>query len=209
MSTSSNSRTTGIAIAAFLLVGAIIWVFAIFQGSSPLPAPSAPEATPAQTKAAPTPRPAPAPAPAAAPVTAQPTATSDGAEEISAILADESLDFPTSVNRLLALLPSLNEDGRIEAANHIANLSDDEKAAEWSKTLIANRLPKDAAEVLFNDLLNRPHDLTMPTLSAIADVANHPLKAESIEILEVLYEQPPQGTTWTAWIDLKRKEEAQ
>ena len=57
-----------------------------------------------------------------------------------------------------------------------------------------------AAEVLFNDMLNRPHDLLMPFLGAIADQPVHPLHKDSTDVLETLFGQPPQGTPWSAWV---------
>ena len=130
-------------------------------------------------------------------------------DAISGVLSDPSLDFPAAVDRLLKLLPSLDAEAQVEAANHISNLSDDNKAGEWSSLLVSNRLPPAVQEVLFNDLLNRPHELTMPALSAMADSVSHPQQKESREILEVLYGTPPPGTSWSSWVASRMKEEPQ
>ena len=196
-------------VAVLVLVG-LIWVVAFFGGGEPpVPAAHLPQEkhsaktasslgaepahrTPGQP-AAPAPRPAPA----------------KGEDAISGILSDQSLDFPAAVDRLLKLLPSLDAEAQVEAANHISNLSDDNKAGEWSSLLVSNRLPPAVQEVLFNDLLNRPHELTMPALSAMADSVSHPQQKESREILEVLYGTPPPGTSWSSWVASRMKEEPQ
>ena len=196
-------------VAVLVLVG-LIWVVAFFGGGEPpVPAAHIPQEkhsaktasslgtepahrTPGQP-AAPAPRPAPA----------------KGEDAISGILSDQSLDFPAAVDRLLKLLPSLDEEAQAEVSNHISNLSDDKQAGEWTPLLVANRLPTAAQEVLFNDLLNRPHELTMPALSAIADATSHPQQKESREILDVLYGTPPPGTTWAVWVAARMKEEPQ
>ncbi len=130
-----------------------------------------------------------------------------GAEAISAIIANPNLDFPSAVVRLLEILPGLTGPEQAEAAQHIANLSDEKSAAQWSAMLVAGQLPPAAGEVLFNDLLNRPHDLTMPALAAMADQPYHPKSKDSIAILDVLYGQPPQGAKWAAWVKEKLAEE--
>lgn len=118
---------------------------------------------------------------------------------ISEILSNPDLDFPAAVNRLLEALPRLDATAQEEAAHHIANLSDDTQTARWAAMLVANQLPAPAADVLFNDLLNRPQEINMPLLSAIADQQTHPKNKETVEILETLYGAPPAGTTWAAW----------
>jgi hypothetical protein len=131
-----------------------------------------------------------------------------GAELISEIIANPNLDFPSAVNNLLQILPGLGGEDQAEAAQHAANLSDDQSAARWTAMLVANQIPPAAAEVFFNDLLNRPHELTMPALAAMADQSYHPLHESSIEILEVLYGTPPQGTPWAGHVKTQIEQQA-
>jgi hypothetical protein len=131
-----------------------------------------------------------------------------GSDRISEIIANPNLDFPSAVNRLLEILPGLKEADQEEAAHHIANLSDEKSAAQWSAMLVANQLPAPAADVLFDDLLNRPQEMNMPVLASIADQPAHPKNKDSAEILETLYGTPPQGTAWKDWIKTKLAEEA-
>ena len=156
---------------------------------------AAPTATnePAQTPAIPDSLPAlPQPSPTLSEVTKE--------DPVSEILSRSDEDFANTVNQLLVAMPTLNPDQQAEAAQHIANLSDDALAAQWSQKMIVQSLPQPASEVLFNDLLNRPHELLMPFLSKLADMPQHPQSTQSVEILEVLFGQPPAGTKWEKWV---------
>jgi hypothetical protein len=132
--------------------------------------------------------------------------TGEPSDSIAKILDRTDLDFPTTVHRLVAILPKLNADQQAEAAQHIANLSNDEVAKSWLPKVINQSLPQPASEVLFNDLLNRPHELLMPFLSKLADMPQHPQSTQSVEILEVLFGQPPAGTKWEKWVKIKAQD---
>ena len=122
------------------------------------------------------------------------------ADPISDVLSNTSLDFTGVVNKLLETLPRLAPERQAEAAHHISNLSDDTTCSTWSRLVASNSLPTPTAEVLFNDMLNRPHELLMPFLGAIADQPTHPLHKDSTDVLETLFGQPPQGTPWSVWV---------
>ena len=128
------------------------------------------------------------------------------ADPVSEILSRSDEDFASTVNQLLAAMPKLNPEQQVEAAQHIANLSDDALAAQWSQKMIVQSLPQPASELLFNDLLNRPHELLMPFLSKLADMPQHSQSTQSVEILEVLFGQPPAGTKWEKWVKNKAQE---
>ena len=132
--------------------------------------------------------------------------TREPGDPIAEILDRTDLDFSTTVHRLIAILPKLNADQQAEAAQHIANLSDDEMAKVWLPKIANQSLPQPASEVLFNDLLNRPHELLMPFLSKLADMPQHPQSTQSVEILEVLFGQPPAGTKWEKWVKIKTQD---
>lgn len=122
---------------------------------------------------------------------------------ITDILLDERYDMPATAARLLQLLPRLQPEQQEEAAHHIANLTDDPDAGEWSRKLAADDLPPAAAEVFFNDLLNRSDEFKYPTLAAIADQPDHSLHEDSVEILEILFGEPEPGHNWRAWVELQ------
>jgi len=136
-----------------------------------------------------------------------PTISENPAEDpVSEILLRSDEDFANTVNQLLSAMAKLNPEQQAEAAQHIANLSDDTLAAQWSQKMIVQSLPQPASEVLFNDLLNRPHELLMPFLSKLADMPLHPQSAQSVEILEVLFGQPPAGMKWGKWVKSQGQE---
>lgn len=138
---------------------------------------------------------------------ASPTVSEEMVEDpVSEILSRSNEDFLTTVNQLLAAMPKLNPEQQAEAAQHIANLSDDTLASQWLQKMIVQSLPQPASEVLFNDLLNRPHELLMPFLSNLADMPQHPQSTQSVEILEVLFGQPPAGNKWEKWVKIKAQE---
>jgi len=145
--------------------------------------------------------------PLSPPPSAAPNRDADD-DKISAIISNTNLDFPAAVDQLVGLLPTLGEPAQDEAAHHIANLSDDDQSKKWVALVVANKIPASAAEVLFNDMLNRPHEILLPALATMADAPQHPKQKESAETLEILYGEPPQGTSWDAWIKAKVAEEA-
>ena len=74
------------------------------------------------------------------------------------------------------------------------------------KKILSQSLPQSASEVLFNDLLNRPHEMLLPILSKLADMPKHPQSTQSVEILDVLFGQPPVGSNWGKWVKVKATE---
>jgi hypothetical protein len=127
-------------------------------------------------------------------------------DPVSEILSRPDEHFANTVNQLLVAMPTLNPEQQAEAAQHIANLSDDALAAQWSQKMIAQSLPQPASEALFNDMLNRPHEMLLPFLSKLADMPQHPQSTQSVEILDVLFGQPPAGTKWEKWVKIKAQE---
>jgi len=142
----------------------------------------------------------------ALPPSASSALTTEANDLVSEILSRSDEDFANTVNQFLAAMPKLNPDQQAEAAQHIANLSNDTLAAQWSPKMIVQSLPQPASEVLFNDLLNRPHELLLPFLSKLADLPQHPQSTQSVEILEVLFGQPPAGTKWEKWVKIKTQD---
>lgn len=65
-----------------------------------------------------------------------PTISENPAEDlVSEILSRSDEDFANTVNQLLVAMPKLNPEQQAEAVQHIANLSDDGLAAQWSQKL--------------------------------------------------------------------------
>ncbi len=192
-----------LALVILFALGAIFWI-ALTNPPAEIPPP------PAKESAAAKPRPdfAPAADPMDSPGVRPSVPTPEPMDAISDILANQNLDFDQSVDRLLAALPALDADRQSEAAHHIANLSDDDAARRWAARIRDRSLPPPAAEVLYNDLLNRPHDFLMPFLAGLADMPGHPQQLESSETLEILYGQPAPGVSWSAHLTARMAEES-
>ena len=75
-----------------------------------------------------------------------------------------------------------------------------------AKKILSQTLPQFTSEVLFNDLLNRPHEMLLPILSEMADMPKHTQSTQSVEILDVLFGQPPVGSNWGKWVKMKATE---
>ncbi len=136
-----------------------------------------------------------------------PTQSDSGDDRIAAIMGDESLGPQSVVIQLIKALPSMDSTSQEEAAHHIANLSDDASATNWTQKLASNQLPAPVAEIFFNNLLSRSEELVLPTLAAIADQPNHPQQTESAQILEPLIGTPKPGFTWKEWNKQGRQKE--
>lgn len=120
--------------------------------------------------------------------------------EIEQILANQKTPPELAAERLISILQSLPPEQQVEAAGRISEFSSDEQAAAWAKVLIANKVPKPAAQALFDELLSRPHSILIPTLAEIADLPGHPQNANSTQILSLYYGAPDvPGMTWTNW----------
>lgn len=128
-------------------------------------------------------------------------------ERISGVIADQSLDFETIAERLLSMMPELDESGQAEAARHIINLSSDETLSGMAPLIVENKLPLQVLEVVYPDLHNRPHDVGMPIIASVADHVDHPKQVEAATTLEFLYGLPPEGWKWVPWIEAKVGEE--
>ena len=191
------------ALVALIALGVILWIGLTTPPAVPPPPPAKEPERPKTAR-----EPFTSANPTDSPRVLQPSPTAEPMDAISDILANQSLDFDQSVDRLLAILPTLDAERQSEAAYHIANLSDDDAARRWAARIRDQSLPAPAAAVLYNDLLNRPHDFLMPFLAGLADMPGHPQQLESSETLEILYGQPSQGMTWTAHIKARLAEES-
>lgn len=185
------------ALGILVLAGVLAVLITLPPVENVSPPKAAPTATPASTPAL-----LAGPLPTAAPLSAAPAGepVADGATAISDILADESISHEQAARNLLSLLPRLSPDDQEEAAQHIANLSDEKVAAEWAQKLRRNQLPQPAAEILFAALYNQPEELFLPTAAAIADAKGHPFAQESIDTLEILVGPLPANSTWSAHV---------
>lgn len=118
-------------------------------------------------------------------------------QQIDDILLSEA-ESADKGRQLLALFPQLPPEAQVEAAPHLANLTDDADFAGLGPLLTNASTPQAVLEVLVGDLLNRPNRIKLPLLLAIASVPEHPSAAEAKTLLETMLGQD-HGQDWAAW----------
>jgi len=100
--------------------------------------------------------------------------------------------------RLLALLPQLPEEGRVEAIQHAVNLLDDEDYAPLQSVLTDVQQPAEVLDELIADLLNRKTSVMLPALLEVAKLPEHPNAEEARDYLE-LYLDENYENDWPFW----------
>jgi hypothetical protein len=125
------------------------------------------------------------------------TTNNDWEEKIDDIVGGDDPDT-NKVAKLYALFPSLPPDGQEEAAQHLSNLVDDEDYKPLGEMLKNDKLPEGVLDELLADALNRPNNLKLPLLLAVASDANHAKHEEAKDLLE-LYLGDDYGTDWNTW----------
>jgi hypothetical protein len=119
-------------------------------------------------------------------------------QRIDSILGSDNTDEAKKADELLALFPTLPEDGQLEAAQHISNLLPDEKYPAIAPMLTNAVTSEPVLDALLTDLLNRPDTLKLPMLLQIARIPEHPKASEARDILEV-YVDENFGNDWPKW----------
>jgi len=201
-----NRRRTIAAALAAAVVGGVV-AFALLESSPPPPpalmplAGAAPSAAPRAVEGAAA---AYVPTAAALPLPAQrPAATLAVAEEpawqgkIDRILRS-NVSEAQMARMLIGILPTLPEDGQIEAANHIANLLPDSEYDAVRPLLLNASLPESVLSVFFTDLMNRDDSTKLNAFLDIAQSPNHPFHDEALSDLQI-YVGDDYGADWTKW----------
>jgi hypothetical protein len=96
---------------------------------------------------------------------------------------------------LINILPTLPEDGQIEAANHIANLLPDSEYGSVRPLLLNPSLPESVLSVFFTDLMNRDDATKLNAFLDIAQIPNHPFQSEAQSDLQI-YLGEDYGNDW-------------
>jgi len=194
-------RTIGVVLAVVVVAGIV--AFALLQ-NTPAPPPA-----PLPTAAA-TPTPAAAeslvalagPAPSVAAVPEPAVATGSDVSPAWESTIDGILRSNVSESQmaqmLINILPTLPEDGQIEAANHIANLLPDSEYNSVRPLLLNSSLPESVLSVFFTDLMNRDDPTKLNSFLDIAQIPNHPFQSEALSDLQI-YVGDDYGTDWTKW----------
>ena len=197
-SNTSNSARVIVIILAVAVVAAVV-AFALLQKTPPPPAPLPVAAA----------TPAPAETPRSVPSTFHPIAsTSPAAKVVSGVAPaweatiDQILRSNVSESQmaqmLINILPSLPEDGQIEAANHISNLLPDSDYNSVHPLLVNAGLPESVLSVFFTDLMNRDDPTKLNNFLDIAQIPNHPFHDEALSDLQI-YVGEDYGTDWPKW----------
>jgi len=121
----------------------------------------------------------------------------DWNDKLDTILGSNE-DEARKAEQLLALWPSLPEDGQVETMQHISNLLPDEKFSLLAQTLTNAATSEAVLDIIMGDALNRPNTLKLPSLLDVAKVPGHPKAEEALEILEVFVDHN-YGTDWAQW----------
>lgn len=121
----------------------------------------------------------------------------DWNDKLDTILGSNE-DEAHKAEQLLALWPTLPEDGQVETMQHISNLLPDEKFSLLSQTLTNAATSEAVLDIIMGDALNRPNALKLPSLLEVAKVPGHPKAEEALEILEVFVDHN-YGSDWAQW----------
>ncbi len=113
-------------------------------------------------------------------------------------LEDKRLTEAQKGRRLLEAIPTLAVEGRETAAEEAIKRIPD---SEYRHVQIALSNPATfgtAISVFFSDLMDRPDELRLPTLLAIAQNSEHPYASSARDNLSFVLKQNL-GTDWTRW----------
>jgi hypothetical protein len=117
-------------------------------------------------------------------------------QQIDRVLTSQ-LAVEEQAQQLQSVFYSLPMEGQVEAAGHLANLTADEDYT-LGDIICDERAPLEALQLLMTDLSRRPDAIRLPMLIRIAEVTNHPFRAEALEDLTFLL-QEDHGSNWAAW----------
>ena len=87
--------------------------------------------------------------------------------------------------RLAAALPTFPPEGQLETARQIIELQTDEDYKVVEGLYFSPVAPKPVKILIFEDLLNRPNSLKLPLLVRTVGQAEHPLRAEALDNLQL------------------------
>jgi hypothetical protein len=138
------------------------------------------------------------PAPAHSPIpVGKPVQPAQWETQINNALSS-SINEDQTAQVLINMLPTFPDEGKAEAAQHIANLLSDEKYQGVMPILVNPAMPEGVHEALFTDLMNRDETVKLRAFAEIARVANHHMHDEALGNLQILLDND-YGTDWARW----------
>ncbi len=99
-------------------------------------------------------------------------------------LLDSEEENEKVAGALFVLLPTLPQEGKLEAVQHMVHLLDDDQYQLATQLLLDPSLHPDLREVVFTDILDRPHKVQLPILLALLGTPGHPLNGETRRVLQ-------------------------
>jgi hypothetical protein len=118
-------------------------------------------------------------------------------DKVDEILGAEG-EPEAKAKQMLGMFPSLPEEGQVEVAKHLSNLTPDEDYASLAQLLANPKLPEEVLDTLMSDALNRPNSLKLPALLDVVRATQHPKAADAKEVLEFFLEGD-YGDDWPKW----------
>jgi len=101
-------------------------------------------------------------------------------------------------DKILQVLASAPAESQVEIVPHLLNMTQDDHYDGVAGLLTNAATPSAVSTLLMNDLLNRRNNLKLPMLLAVASTADHPLKDQAKDMLE-LFLQADYGANWDQW----------
>ncbi len=121
----------------------------------------------------------------------------DWEDRLDEILSTEGNEADKA-KQLAEMFPRLPQEGQVEVAQHLANLTDDKDYANIGNFLTNSAMPEDVLDVLMADLLNRPNSVKLPLLLDVARNENNPKATDAKDLLELFLEEN-YGHDWAQW----------
>lgn len=109
-----------------------------------------------------------------------------------------SINEDQTAQVLINMLPTLPDEGKVEAAQHIANLLSDEKYQSVMPILVNPSMPEGVHEALFTDLMNRDDTVKLNAFAEIAKVPDHHMHDEALSDLQIFLDND-YGNDWARW----------
>jgi hypothetical protein len=109
-----------------------------------------------------------------------------------------SINEDQTAQVLINMLPTMPDEGKVEAAQHIANLLSDEKYQSVMPILVNPSMPEGVHEALFTDLMNRDDTVKLRAFEEIAKVPNHHMHDEALSDLQIFLDND-YGSDWARW----------
>jgi len=104
-------------------------------------------------------------------------------------VAKSHLTSTQKAQLLLLILPSFNRDGQRQIAHAVVNYIEDSTHTLIRDPLLEGKLDPQILSVFMTDTLKRPNSVKLPILTVLARTPEHPLQAESRDLLSAYSKQ--------------------